>query len=72
MHHSRRGRVRAPELTGCGAWIYTKHELSLVALEGKEVLLNFWAFWCIDYLHILEKLRSFEERFDELVVVAGA
>ncbi len=51
MHHSRRGRVRAPELTGRGAWIYTRHELSLVALEGKVVLLNFWAFWCIDCLH---------------------
>lgn len=72
MHHSRRGRVRAPELTGRGAWIYTRHELSLVVLEGKVLLLNLWAFCCIDCLHILEKPRSFEERFDELVVVAGA
>lgn len=50
----------------------TRSKTSLVALEGKVVLLNFWAFCCINCMHVLEELRSFEERFGQLVVVAGA
>ncbi|HEX2098027.1 MAG TPA: thioredoxin-like domain-containing protein [Rubrobacteraceae bacterium] len=70
MGYARRGRVRAPELVGRGGWINTKHDLSLEALKGKVVLLDFWTFCCINCLHVLDELRPLEERFgDELVVV---
>ncbi len=71
MGRSRRGRVRAPELAGRGGWINTKNDLSLAALKGKVVLLDFWTFCCINCLHVLEELRSLEERFGDALVVVG-
>lgn len=66
----RRGRVRAPELAGRGGWINTQKPLSLAALKGKVILLDFWTFCCINCLHVLDELRPLEERFqDELVVI---
>ncbi|HEV2884114.1 MAG TPA: hypothetical protein VGW36_04615, partial [Pyrinomonadaceae bacterium] len=35
-------RVRAPELTGGRGWLNTEKPLSLAALKGKVVLLDFW------------------------------
>ncbi len=67
----RRGRVRAPELVGRGGWINTASELSLARLGGKVVLLDFWAFCCINCLHIIEELRPLEERFGDALVVVG-
>jgi len=65
----RRPRVRAPELRGRG-WLNTDRDLSLADLRGRFVLLDFWAFCCINCLHVLDELRPVEERFaDELVVV---
>jgi len=69
--YSRRGRVRAPEIVGRGGWINTRHDLSLTALKGKVVLLDFWAFCCINCLHVLEELRPLEERFGDDLVVVG-
>ncbi len=66
-----RGRVRAPELTGRGGWINSKHDLSLAALKGKVVLLDFWTFCCINCLHVLEEIRPLEERFGDALVVIG-
>ena len=71
MGYSRRGRVRAPELTGRGGWINTRQDLSLKALKGKAVLLDFWTFCCINCLHVLEELRPLEERFGDDLVVIG-
>jgi thiol-disulfide isomerase/thioredoxin len=69
--YSRRGRVRAPELTGRGGWINTRCDLSLEALKGKVILLDFWTFCCINCLHVLEELRPLEERFGDDLVVIG-
>ncbi|WP_205695798.1 thioredoxin-like domain-containing protein [Conexibacter sp. SYSU D00693] len=65
-----RARVRAPELRGSGGWLGTDG-LSLEALRGRVVLLDFWTLACINCLHALEELRGLERRFgpDELVVV---
>ena len=71
MGYSRRGRVRAPELTGRGGWINAKRDLSLETLKGKVVLLDFWTFCCINCLHVLEELRPLEERFGNALVVIG-
>jgi thiol-disulfide isomerase/thioredoxin len=67
---TRPGRVRAPELRGRG-WLNTGgRDLSLADLRGRFLLLDFWAFCCVNCLHVLDELRPLEERYaDELVVV---
>src|SRR6266568_2588937 len=37
-----RGKIRAPELGGGRGWLNTDKPLSLAALKGKVVLLDFW------------------------------
>jgi thiol-disulfide isomerase/thioredoxin len=69
--YARRGWVRAPGLIGRGGWINTKYDLSLDALKGKVVLLDFWTFCCINCLHVLDELRPLEERFGDDLVVIG-
>jgi thiol-disulfide isomerase/thioredoxin len=62
--------VRAPELSGAVAWLNVPGPLSLKALRGKVVLLDFWTYGCINCIHILPDLKKLEARFpDELVVI---
>lgn len=63
-------RVRAPELSGRG-WLNTGGaSCSLADLRGRFVLLDFWAFCCVNCLHVLDELRPLEaEHAEELVVV---
>ena len=63
-------RIHAPELTGAGEWLNVPSPLSLKALRGKVVLLDFWTYGCINCMHIMPDLRRLEEKYrDELVVV---
>ncbi|MFF8781600.1 NHL domain-containing thioredoxin family protein [Streptomyces sp. NPDC015140] len=65
-------RVRAPQLVGRGGWINTgDQELSLAALRGRIVLLDFWTFCCINCLHALDELRELEESHRDTVVIVG-
>ncbi|MBI3452865.1 MAG: redoxin domain-containing protein, partial [Rhodospirillales bacterium] len=67
-----RGRVRAPEIDLPGlVWFNTPGPLSLAALRGKLVILDFWTFCCINCMHILPSLRRVEEAFPETVAVIG-
>ncbi|MCB5183083.1 NHL domain-containing thioredoxin family protein, partial [Streptomyces antimicrobicus] len=69
---SRRARVRAPELVGKGGWLNTGgEELSLAALRGRIVILDFWTFCCINCLHVLDELRELEEKHRDTVVMIG-
>jgi thiol-disulfide isomerase/thioredoxin len=63
-------RTRAPELRGRG-WLNTgDRRLALADLRGRFVLLDFWTFCCVNCLHVLDELRSVEEKHrDDLVVV---
>ena len=62
--------IRAPELSGAVAWLNVPAPLSLKALGGKVVLLDFWTYGCINCIHILPDLKKLEARFpDELVVI---
>ncbi|MGI5132776.1 NHL domain-containing thioredoxin family protein [Pseudonocardia sp. CA-107938] len=64
-------RVRAPELRG-RRWLNTGGvELSLAALRGKIVLLDFWTFCCVNCLHVLDELRELEERYADVLVTIG-
>ena len=67
-----RGRVRAPELRGAGGWLNTGgRELSLAALRGKIVLLDFWTSACANCLHVLDELRPLEARYADVLVPLG-
>ena len=63
--------VRAPELKGRG-WLNTGgQELSLADFRGRALLLDFWAFCCINCLHVLDELRPLEEKYGDALVIVG-
>jgi thiol-disulfide isomerase/thioredoxin len=66
-----RGRVRAPELTGRRGWFNTDRPLSLAALRGKVVLLDFWTYGCINCIHIIPDLKRLEAKYPNNLVVIG-
>ncbi len=65
------GRVRAPELAGGRGWLNTEQPLSLAALRGKVVLLDFWTYGCINCIHIIPDLQRLEEKYARQLVVIG-
>jgi YVTN family beta-propeller protein len=64
-------RVRAPELTGGRGWLNTGKPLSLEALKGKVVLLDFWTYGCINCIHIIPDLKKLEAKYPNQLVVIG-
>src|SRR5215207_7578206 len=65
------GRVRAPELEGHRGWLNTERPLSLAALKGKVVLLDFWTYGCINCVHIIPDLKKLEAKYASQLVVIG-
>jgi DNA-binding beta-propeller fold protein YncE/peroxiredoxin len=65
------GRVRAPELEGGRGWLNTDKPLSLAALRGKVVLLDFWTYGCVNCMHVIPDLRRLEEKYARQLVVIG-
>ena len=65
------GRVRAPELTGGRSWLNTDKPLSIAALKGKVVLLDFWTYGCINCIHIIPDLKRLEAKYANNLVVIG-
>ena len=63
--------VHAPELAGGRGWLNTERPLSLAALRGKVVLLDFWTYGCINCLHIIPDLKRLEEKYARQLVVIG-
>jgi thiol-disulfide isomerase/thioredoxin len=66
-----RDRVRAPELKGDRGWLNTDKPLSLSALKGKVVLLDFWTYGCINCMHIIPDLKRLEKKYPNELVVIG-
>lgn len=64
-------RVRAPEITGGKGWLNTDKALSLAALKGKVVLLDFWTYGCINCIHIIPDLKKLEAKYPNQLVVIG-
>ncbi|MDQ3743359.1 MAG: redoxin domain-containing protein [Acidobacteriota bacterium] len=65
------GRVRAPELEGGRGWLNTDRPLSIAALRGKVVLLDFWTYGCVNCMHVIPDLRRLEEKYAKELVVIG-
>ena len=64
-------KVRAPELNGGKSWLNTDKPLSLQALKGKIVLLDFWTYGCINCIHIIPDLKRLEAKYGNQLVVIG-
>ncbi len=62
---------RAPELTGAKGWLNTDKPLTLAALKGKVVLLDFWTYGCINCIHIIPDLKKLEAKYPNELVVIG-
>ena len=64
---------RAPEFTGVTAWLNTPGDrpLSLAALRGKVVLVDFWTYSCINCQRTLPHVEAWYNRYrgDGFVVV---
>lgn len=63
--------VRAPEFPAEFKWLNTDKPLSLRALKGKVVLLDFWTYGCINCMHILPDLHKLEKKYPKELVVIG-
>lgn len=64
-------RVRAPELPTAFTWLNTDHPLSLKALRGRVVLLDFWTYGCINCLHLLPDLKALEQKYRDHLTLIG-
>jgi len=71
MSAQERPKVRAPEITGGQGWLNTDKPLSLAALKGKIVLLDFWTYGCINCIHIIPDLKKLEAKYANQLVVIG-
>jgi len=71
MSAQERPRVRAPEITGGRGWLNTDKPLSIAALKGKIVLLDFWTYGCINCIHIIPDLKKLEAKYAKELVVIG-
>lgn len=71
MSIQERARVRAPEIKGGRGWLNTDKPLSLAALKGKVVLLDFWTYGCINCMHIIPELKRLEHKYANQLVVIG-
>ena len=61
---------KAPELRNSGVWI-NSNPLTLKALKGKVVLLDFWAFDCDPCIEAMPHIREFHRKYESrgLVVI---
>ena len=65
-------RIHAPDFTGATAWLNTSDALTIKALRGQVVVLDFWTYCCVNCMHVLPVLRDLEERHrDDPLVVVG-
>ena len=67
---SNTGSTPAPEISG-GTWIYSD-PLTLKALRGRVVLVEFWTFACYNCRNTLPSLKSWDARYrDQGLTIIG-
>ena len=65
-----KGTVPALEFPEGLDWLNTREPLSIAALRGKVIILDFWTYGCINCMHIIPDLKRLEEEYpDELVII---
>lgn len=52
-------------------WLNSKRPLKADDLRGRVILLDFWAYCCINCIHTLPKIAALEERFGDTLTVIG-
>lgn len=64
-------RTRAPELPQDAPWLNCDASLSLKALRGRIVILDFWTYGCINCLHVIPDLQHLEQKYSNCLTVIG-
>jgi thiol-disulfide isomerase/thioredoxin len=64
-------QIHAPELPPNLPWLNTDSPLSLAALKGRIVLLDFWSYCCINCLHVLPDLQYLERKYRQQLTIIG-
>jgi thiol-disulfide isomerase/thioredoxin len=66
-------KIQLPDdaLEGGVEWLNTGGPITLPALRGKVVLLDFWTYCCINCMHVLPDLKKLEEKYANQLVVIG-
>jgi len=63
---------KAPEFVGIYKWLNTEKPLTMAALRGKVVLVDFWTYTCINCIRTLPFVTSWYEKYkDKGFVVIG-
>jgi thiol-disulfide isomerase/thioredoxin len=64
-------RTTAPEFTGIDKWL-NSDPLTIQQLRGKVVLVDFWTYTCINCIHVLPYVKSWNQKYrDQGLVVVG-
>lgn len=58
-----KGDIYAPDFPKTAIWLNTQKPLSLTALKGQVILLDFWTYCCINCLHVLPDLKYLETKY---------
>ena len=62
----------APEFVGISQWLNTNEPLTVKALQGKVVLVDFWTYTCINCVRTLPHVTAWYEKYkDSNFVIVG-
>ena len=61
----------APEFPTGLDWINVPAPLTMAALRGKIVILDFWTYGCINCIHMIPTLQRLEAKYGDALVIIG-
>lgn len=61
----------APEFKDNLPWLNVSRPLSMKALRGKVVLLDFWTYGCINCMHVIPDLKKLEAKYGNKLAVVS-